>query len=506
MKTTVDLLAESPFFEVFGPGMLERIADLARLQSVRAGEIFVRAGDEADTLYMLVVGSVQLFFPTDEDDGSVPTAPEDERYLFVRTISEPGRPIGWSAMVEPYHYRASAIATEDSQLLAFDREWLERLAQEEPEFGVRLMSQILWVLGNRLRESRVRLVAQRYERVTLAVRAVIEQNAEQIAVTSPLHKVPFYLDNRLTLSDAFHTLELLHVHGDEVERNLADLCLDILEDIHKELDVYQRLQAIYEHVANSPTDVSPSEVRLRCCEEFSRLFDEVDYVIRGYENLPDEPGNIVIMNHLQNHPENTLPNEFILSLDTHFVSCMLLMPKYGDSPIRVIRKSKPDEYGHQAYYDRLGYIYVYAGHVDPDEENPKLLAEERRRNFYLGAKSYLLDGKNIVICPEGTSRTTETSPTQFKAGAFRLATLVRPEPYIVPIAVANFDKKLTTTTVAAIVGEPFRISERLPNPVDNETLFAFVDELQRGYRSLIDEAVELAARSESDKVSRLASR
>jgi hypothetical protein len=53
------------------------------------------------------------------------------------------------------------------------------------------------------------------------------------------------------------------------------------------------------------------------------------------------------MNHLANHPDNTLPNDFQLTLDTHFLSCMLLRKKYGEPPIRVVRKSKPDEHGHQ---------------------------------------------------------------------------------------------------------------------------------------------------------------
>jgi hypothetical protein len=50
------------------------------------------------------------------------------------------------------------------------------------------MSQILWVLGNRLRETRIRLVASRYEQETLAIRALLDQSASQLSVTSPLIK------------------------------------------------------------------------------------------------------------------------------------------------------------------------------------------------------------------------------------------------------------------------------------------------------------------------------
>jgi hypothetical protein len=108
---------------------------------------------------------------------------------------------------------------------------------------VRLMSQILWVLGNRLRETRIRLVASRYERETLAIRALLDQSASQLSVTSPLHRIPVYLESRLTLADAFQTLELLRVHGDPLEGSIARLCLEILADVRKELEVYRRLRA-----------------------------------------------------------------------------------------------------------------------------------------------------------------------------------------------------------------------------------------------------------------------
>ncbi|MCM8857999.1 MAG: hypothetical protein LC539_20120, partial [Candidatus Thiodiazotropha sp.] len=66
-------------------------------------------------------------------------------------------------------------------------------------------------------------------------------------------EIPYLLENRLTLSDAFGTLELLRNHGeDENERNLAGLALEILQKVHAELHFYQGLQRIYESVANAP--------------------------------------------------------------------------------------------------------------------------------------------------------------------------------------------------------------------------------------------------------------
>jgi hypothetical protein len=88
------------------------------------------------------------------------------------------------------------------------------------------------------------------------------------------------------------------------------------------------------------------------------------------------------MNHLRNHPDNLRPNNFTLTLDTHFVASMILFERYGQALIRVVRKSRPDEYGHQRFYDRLGYVYTYSGHVDADNEDPASSPEARRRSSW----------------------------------------------------------------------------------------------------------------------------
>jgi CRP-like cAMP-binding protein/1-acyl-sn-glycerol-3-phosphate acyltransferase len=490
MKSTTELLRQSPFFEIFEPDDIDALAGHAVMRSARAGDIILRENEPAEALYMIVTGKVRLSFET---SGTVLNhgAPGDEHTL-IRTLTEPGRVIGWSALVEPYHYRATATAIKDTHLLVFERRWLERRAEENPDFGVVLMTQVLWVLGNRLRETRIRLVASRYEQEALAIRALLEQSASQLSVTSPLHKLPIYLENRLTLSDAFHTLEVLRKHGDPFEASLARMCLEILENVRKELEVYRQLQRIYETVSEAPADATPEGVRRRCCIEFCRLFKRLDYIIEGEENLPPKPGHIFIMNHLVSHPENTLPNDFQLTLDTHFVSCMLLNRKYGEPPVRIVRKSHPYEYGHQKYFDRLGYIYVYAKHVDEDEENPRLLAEQRRRVFLETAARYLCDRKNLVVCPEGACSVTERSPLPLKAGIFRLAAFVEPEPLIVPVVVANFDRKLTRTTLVAHVHEPFHLSDHVPKPVQDDMLFAFIADLRERMRSWVRDARERA--------------
>jgi hypothetical protein len=393
--------------------------------------------------------------------------------------------------VEPRRYSVSGEALEPTRVLAFSGAALVNRCRERPEFGLAILRQILGVIGSRLRSTRIRLVAQRFDQEIYAIRALLEQASESLHVTSPLYKIPHLLENRLTLTDAFHTLELVQAHGDELERNLAGLALEILADVHKELDFYQGLQHIYETITNAPPGMPPEQVRQRSMEGFVRLFSNTHYVIRGEGNLPDEPGFIVIMNHLENHPDNKLPNDFRLTLDTHFVSSMILFRKYGQAPIRLVHKPKPDWYGFQQYFDRLDYIYVYSGDVDEEDRDHHLTRENLRQVYLDSAAAHLKAGRNIVIAPEGRCYYTEESPGPFKAGAFQLAAYVRPEPLIVPVAVANFDKKITRTNTAAVVLPPFRLSEQIADATDAGQLFAFINRYRERFREHVQEAVRL---------------
>ena len=154
-------------------------------------------------------------------------------------------------------------------------------------------------------------------------------------------------------------------------------------------------------MAGAGPEASPEEVRLRSTLGFRRLFAATRHRIEGTEYLPERPGHIFIMNHLRNHPDNLLPNNVLLTMDTHFVSSMVVFERYGEAPVRVVRKSRPDEYGFQQFYDRLGYVYVYSGHVDAGDEDPDTSPEARRRLFLDVAGAHLEQGRNLVICPEG---------------------------------------------------------------------------------------------------------
>jgi CRP-like cAMP-binding protein len=307
------LLRESPFFEGLEEEHLKYFARHARRQTFEPGERIIVQGAPATTFYVLNRGKIELSFRklAEEMVRNEELGSEVEGQVPSHIMSHRGYPIGWASIVEPHHYRATATALERTEMAVLDRDLFEEYAKQRPDFGIQFMRRVLWLIGNHLRMTRTRLVAARYGNVPQTVRALLDQNAVDLSVTSSLHKIPHYLENRLTVDDAQRTLEVLKAEGDEVERELAAQIADLLDEVWREVKIFRQLQSIYELVAGAPSTMNPEELRRRSSEAFAELFENTDYVVRGQENLPDEPGHIFVMNHLSNHLDNLLPNDFI---------------------------------------------------------------------------------------------------------------------------------------------------------------------------------------------------
>lgn len=471
----LDLLRGSPFFEVFPEDWLRALPPLARARDYRSGERLFDEGDPAEDLCMLGGGAVALGF----DAGRGP------RYF--RTLSNPGQVVDWATLLPGHGHQFTVVAARDTRVYLFQRPGLEALIERQPVLGLALSKRLLWLLSNHLRSLRVRLISLRGNRERPAIRNLLEQSGPRLAIDSPLHKVPHLLEDRLTLADAFACLRAMRDAGTALERSLAGLCLDILQETRRELDFFQGLKKIYRLVTEAPPEQAAEETRRQCAAACVELFSRTRHRLVGEEHLPERPGHIFILNHLANHPWNTLPNRFQITLDSHFVSSMLLYRRYGDPGVRVVRKSRGEEYGHQYYYDRLGHIYVHTGESDLPEAEPAVIQRDR---FYRDAAEQLRAGRNLVICPEGTSRPSEESPGPLRPGAFQLALSLDPEPLIVPVAVANFDLRVNQAAFTAVVKPPLRVSERVRGS-DPRLLRVFLDELRTSYREWVREAAVL---------------
>jgi 1-acyl-sn-glycerol-3-phosphate acyltransferase/CRP-like cAMP-binding protein len=443
-----------------------------------AGARLHAEGQPGSALWFLVDGEIVLGgAPGDAVDGIVRLA-----------VTTPGYPVGWDGVVWPGRHRWDAVAASRTVLLRVGREVIEDHCRADEGFAARLHRLLLWLAATQLRSQHTRLITSRYDDETDAVAAIIASRADELRATSPLHRIPGYLRSRPTVADAFRALEAVRDGADAVEAGIAREALAVLAGVRRELAIYLGLQRVYEAVASAPPDVDPGEIRARACRALVDLFARTDYRIAGLDRLPPAPGNVVLCNHLHSHPTNRLPNGFSLILDTHFVSSMILYRTYGRPPVRVVRDSHWDEAGHVRYYARLGYVMV------PSAEGPASATQraERYERFVAEASAALRSGSDLVICPEGRPGPTAGSPGRLRIGAFQLAARLDPEPMVVPVALANFDQRLSRAVLGAVVAEPFRMSDVLADPDDRDQLTRFVNaDLAPRYRAWVREAAAL---------------
>ncbi len=456
---------------------LDLFAENATWVRIGAGERLHAEGQDGSALWFLVEGEIVLGPTGGAVDGVVRQA-----------ISTPGYPVGWDGVVWPQRHRWDAVAVAPARLLRVPRSVIDDRCATDATFAARLHQLLLWLAGGQLRRQHIRLVTGRYDDETDAVADLIASRIDDLRVTSALHRIPAYLRSRATVGDAFRALEAIRDGADAVEAEIAREVLDVLVGVRRELRVYQGLQRAYEAVAGAQ-DVEPAEVRARSCRALMDLFAHTQHRIVGLHHLPRTPGSVVLCNHLASHPGNRLPNGFTLILDTHFVSSMILYRTYGRAPVRVVREAHWHEAGHARYYARLGYVMVPSSEVGP---LPAAARVERAERFEKEASSVLQQGYDMVICPEGRTGPTAGSPSRLRLGAFQLAARLDPEPLIVPVAVANFDQRLSRAVLGAVVAEPFRLSDVVADPADRDQLARFVnDDLTPRYRAWVREAAAL---------------
>ena len=258
----------------------------------------------------------------------------------------------------------------------------------------------------------------------------------------------------------------------------------------KDLYLKNELNNLFKKVIKLPDNLNPYDVREFCSRETTKIFSKINYIIKGSENLPYEQNSIFIYNHLNNPVDYSVSTNFQITLDSHFISSQILYKYYNNAGNRVVRCSLENELAHKNYYEKFDYIRVFAERFIPKTMNYKQV-KEFNKGFYSHSIDNLKKGVGIIVSPEGFSLKTEESPGIFKLGVFKLATIVKPEPKIVPVVMANFDKLLSKSLYKCEIMKPFKMSDHGIYGPNDPKLLSFIegfnDKYKRWVKNLIIE-------------------
>ena len=222
------------------------------------------------------------------------------------------------------------------------------------------------------------------------------------------------------------------------------------------------LKDAFKSVINSPNSLSVDEIRSLSSKKIQEAFSKTKYEIHGSENLPKKGNLIFIYNHLNNHPLYSVADNFQITLDSHFISSMVIDRYYNNPGIRVSRLSLPNEKFHKNYYDKLDYIRVYAKNFIPKNITDTEV-KSVNKNFYRKASQYLKKGNCLVLSPEGASYSSDKSPGVIKKGLFKLLSNLTIPTIVVPIVTLNFDKLASKSTFKCEIKKPIIYKNVLTN-------------------------------------------
>ncbi len=148
-----ELLRRYPFFGGFNDEHLRQLAMHAELMEIEPDITIFKERQPADAFYLLLDGSVDLFFISEET-----YHPSKSKELAVGSIN-PGEVFGLSALIEPHVLNASARTAQKSHIIVIDAQTLRGLLEVDPRLGCVILKKVTQSLMERLVSTRVQLAA-----------------------------------------------------------------------------------------------------------------------------------------------------------------------------------------------------------------------------------------------------------------------------------------------------------------------------------------------------------
>lgn len=145
MPSTVEAIAEEPFFAGLAPPFVERLAGQARPIVLEPGHRLFHEHERSDRFWLVCSGRIALDCVT--PDGGTAT---------IETV-EPGGVVGWSWIFPPHQWDFGAVAAERTSTVEFDAAGVRRLMDDDEALARQLATRFVRTVMDRLKGARLRL-------------------------------------------------------------------------------------------------------------------------------------------------------------------------------------------------------------------------------------------------------------------------------------------------------------------------------------------------------------
>jgi CRP-like cAMP-binding protein len=151
-KDSISFLQEPELFRDLEPEQIRELIDISRRVTFPAGSTIMREGEEGDTLYIILGGTVEvvksLVLPgMDEDDGP------DRSKVFTRLSADDHAVFGEIALLEKQRRTATITALTDCVLYEIRKDDFLGLAEKDTALGYRVALNLARIVSARLRKA-----------------------------------------------------------------------------------------------------------------------------------------------------------------------------------------------------------------------------------------------------------------------------------------------------------------------------------------------------------------
>jgi CRP/FNR family transcriptional regulator, cyclic AMP receptor protein len=150
-----ELLRRYPFFAGLSDAQLREISMISEEENFDKNSTLIEECEPAQNLYLLVDGSIDLFYRSVDELNLNPAPPKE---LTAGEVN-PGEIFGVCAMVEPYFNNTTARTAVASRVIIMNGPQLRKLLDEDMDLSNKILKRIVHGLMDQLVATRVQLAA-----------------------------------------------------------------------------------------------------------------------------------------------------------------------------------------------------------------------------------------------------------------------------------------------------------------------------------------------------------
>ena len=147
-----ETLKRFPFFASLNEEQIKQLAMIGEEVEFNKDQLVVEECQPANTLYVLMEGSADLYFTVQDDKTNT------RKQFFVGEITS-GDPFGITVLLEPYQHFSTVRCTSPCKAIALDGIKLREMADDDPVLAKNILKHIALAAMERLNNTRIQLAA-----------------------------------------------------------------------------------------------------------------------------------------------------------------------------------------------------------------------------------------------------------------------------------------------------------------------------------------------------------